>query len=230
MKPYLFSCVTLVVLGLSYVPACGGKSETTMGSEHGKGGAGGASGEGFAGVGAGPATHASECESLCERTTTEGCTEDTTSCLLVCATVTGYGACQPEVQKWLDCAKKSEVTCDSSGVPSFASCEMLLMSVSACALAEDPPKAVAKSCADFCDELDGTSCSIDTELGGCSEMCGIFGMVVTACQPKFVAYTNCQTKAGIACDDAGNLSAAGCESEQLVYLGCLMTEVGEGTL
>jgi len=228
MKSYLVAIGLLTSIGLSGVPGCGGKSEAYVDSN--SGGKGGASSNGFAGQGAGPATHVTECEALCSRSEDAGCTGSNASCLMVCATVTGYPSCQKEIEAWLSCAKTGGITCDASGNPTVSGCDSQLMMVSACALMQDPPKAVAKSCTEFCKEVDRAGCSVNNQLGNCDQMCGIAGVVVSACQQKFVDYTNCQAAGGITCDGSGNPQAVGCEAQQLIYVGCLMTEVGQGTL
>lgn len=225
MKASSWIWVVMVAIGFGS-PSCGGKSG--VGSGKGAGGQGGDAGEG--GSGAGPATHVSECESLCARTADAGCTTDATSCLLLCATVTGHSGCQSAITNWLDCAGDAEVTCDESDNPTFNGCDEELVMVSACAISTDPPKVVARSCSDYCGAVDDAGCTLDSPLGDCDQACGATGMVVSVCQGEFVSLLNCQSKTSITCDENGNPEFVGCESQQLLYMGCVMTEVGEGTL
>jgi hypothetical protein len=148
---------------------------------------------------------------------------------MVCATVTGYPACQEQIDTWLTCAENSSIACDPSGVPTFTDCENELMLVSACAITTPPPKAVVKSCDDFCTKLEDAGCSVDSQLGGCNQTCGITGNVVEACQDAFVAATQCQIDADVTCDESGQPVMTGCESELSVYAGCVLMEVGIGT-
>jgi hypothetical protein len=148
---------------------------------------------------------------------------------MVCATVTGYASCQSQIDEWLSCSETSAITCDTSGTPTFSDCNDELTSVGVCAMATPPPKAVAKSCEDYCDEVDAAGCSTDSTLGDCSQTCGVAAMVVAVCQADFVAMLNCQSKVGVTCDANGNPTTTGCGSEQITYTGCVMTEVGRGT-
>jgi hypothetical protein len=211
------------------ISACGGKSGSSSRSEDG--GAGGQSGgaSNQAGSGAGPATHLSECESLCSRTTKENCTSSSGDCLMVCATLTGYADCQSEIDKWLKCTKSSPIACDSSGNPNFTDCETELALVSACAILTPPPKAVAKSCEDYCAEVEAAGCDMSSTLGDCSLTCGLAGNVVSVCQDRFVELVQCQVDVGATCDDTGAPVFTGCESKQLVYFGCVAMEVGVAT-
>jgi hypothetical protein len=226
MKTSFWVSAVLVSLLVSGIPACGGKSD----SKGGEGGAGGSTMEGLAGSGAGPATHASECETICERTkNAPGCTGETNSCLLVCATLTGHPSCQDDIDSWVRCAKRSTITCDESGMPSFDECGTEMNMVGACALVTPPPPAVKESCDGYCSEVAASGCSVDTEYGDCAKVCGITGVVVSQCQEEFVNYTLCQANSGITCDESGQPQLQGCLSESSLYLSCVTKEIGAGT-
>jgi hypothetical protein len=226
MKASSWIWVVTVALGFGS-PSCGGTSDGGSGKA-----AGGQGGEAGAGSGAGPATHASECEALCERTTDAGCTTETdgTSCLLLCATVTGYSGCQPQITQWLDCANDATVSCAEDGTPTFEGCDASLLLVTACAMSADPPKVVARSCSEYCETVSDAGCSLESGYGDCEQMCGATGMVVAVCQDTFVNWVRCQSQTSITCAEDGTPEVTGCESQELLYMGCVMTEVGQGTL
>ncbi|HEY5955805.1 MAG TPA: hypothetical protein VIV60_04595, partial [Polyangiaceae bacterium] len=77
---------------------CGGKDEATVqpGDGSGNAGSGAAGGRANGGVGgrssstSDPQIHLSECEALCARTADAGCSAGADSCVLLCATVTGF--------------------------------------------------------------------------------------------------------------------------------------------
>lgn len=220
-----------ISLSLFGVPSCGGKSGVDAGHSSAGGQGGESAGQGgAAGSGAGPSTHVTECEALCARTVDAGCLNDETSCLVACATVTGYPSCQSPIDAWLICAKDSAITCDASGNPSFAACDTELALVGACALLNTPPVAVASTCADYCAQVDEAGCTAVSQLGDCSQACGISGTVVPNCQSSFVAFTQCEADAGVTCDSSGAPIVTGCDSEKTLYAACVMVEMGEGIL
>lgn len=216
------TCLLLLFVWLPI--GCGGKAQA--GTQ--RSGAGGEGGQGeMGGADPGPATHVSECEALCARSAEVGCTGGDTPCVLACATVTGFSSCQSQIQAWLDCAKEAEMVCDSSGVPTFAGCDLQLALAAACAASAPAPKAVQKSCGSYCDQLEASGCTATTPLGDCRQACGIAGMVVSTCQSKFIDYVNCAIASGESCDENGQINASICTAQQLVYAGCLFSEVGQ---
>jgi hypothetical protein len=219
-----------VSLGFFGAFACGGKSDVSSNqASGGRGEEGGTNAGGFSGSGAGPATHRTQCESLCARTAKiDGCTDNTLSCQLLCTTVTGYPSCQKQIDSWLKCSEDSAITCDESGVPNFADCENELLLAGSCAMTAEPPVAVKNSCEDFCTEVEVSGCTLDSQLGDCTQACGLSGTVVAACQTAFVDYLKCQLDTGVTCDESGVLAIDGCDSTRLKYLGCMLTEMAGG--
>jgi hypothetical protein len=224
------SSATILLLGTCLLLSCGGKVQAGVqrGDSGGQGGYGGEGEQG--GEDPGPATHATECEALCARTTVAGCSAGDSACVMVCATVTGFAGCQTQIQAWLDCAKVADVGCDSSGIPTFSGCDTKLALAAACAAMTPPPKVVAASCGNYCDQLTAAGCTVTTPIGDCSQACGLAGMVVSSCQSNFIDYLDCAVENGGSCDENGQLGTSVCTAQQLVYTGCLLTAVGEATM
>jgi hypothetical protein len=218
------SSAAVLLIGACLGLGCGGKALASMqqGNSEGQAGQGG--------KGPGPETHATECESLCARTADAGCSAGDSACVMACATVTGFAGCQSQIDTWLACAEKAEVVCDTSGVPTFAGCDLQLTLAAACAAAATPPKVVQKSCGNYCDQIEAAGCSTTTPIGECRQACGLAGMVVSDCQPGFITYLDCAVANGDSCDNNGLLNATPCMAQQLVYLGCVLSSVGAATL
>ncbi len=227
------SFAMILLMGACLLPGCGGRAQagTQEGNSGGQGGQGGQDergGEG--GEGAGPATHVTECEALCARTTEVGCSAGDTACVMVCATVTGYPACQSQIQAWLNCARAADVVCDSSGVPTFSGCDMQLTLAAACAATAPAPQVVQASCGSYCDQIEAAGCTATTPIGECRQSCGLAGTVVSTCQSRFIDYVDCAVESGASCDANGQLNPAICTAQQLVYSGCVLSEVGKASL
>jgi hypothetical protein len=224
---------TILLVGACLVLGCGGRAQAGVqeGNSDGQGGRGG-QGErgGEGGAGAGPATHVTECEALCARTTEAGCSAGDSACVMVCATVTGYPACQSQIQAWLNCARAADVVCDSSGVPTFSGCDMQLSLAAACAATAPAPKVVQASCASYCEQIEAAGCTATTPIGECRQSCGLAGTVVSSCQSQFIAYVNCAVDSGESCDGNGQLNAAVCTAQQFAYSGCVLSAVGQASV
>jgi hypothetical protein len=149
---------------------------------------------------------------------------------MLCATVTGFAACQRQIQAWLNCAKAADVTCDSAGIPTFSGCDLQLALAVACATTAPPPKAVQASCGGYCDQLEAKGCSMTTPIGDCGQACGLAGMVVSNCQSDFTRYLDCAVASNESCDQTGLLNTAVCTAQQFVYTGCVLSAVGKATM
>jgi hypothetical protein len=149
---------------------------------------------------------------------------------MACATVTGFPACQSQIEAWLSCARSAAVVCDPSGVPSFEGCDTQLAFAAGCAATTPPPKVVQKSCGDYCNQIEAAGCDATTPLGDCSQTCGLAGTVIADCQANFIKYLDCMVGTGESCDANGQLNTSICTAQQFVYMGCVFSAVGTATI
>jgi hypothetical protein len=218
MKGIAKSTATFLMIGASFWCGCGGKADADAQSTH------------TGGNSSGPSAHISDCEDLCSRSADAGCLAPDTTCVMSCATVTGFSECQKQIDAWIACAKEASVSCDSNGLPVFDGCDTKLAIVAACASTVAPPKEVSVPCGGFCDQIEAAGCSAATPLGDCRTSCGAAGLMVAACQSSYVKYLDCIVASGAGCGANGQLNTSICTAQQMVYTGCMLTEVGTATL
>ncbi len=220
--------------------SAGGSSPSSGGAGGSSSGAGGAGGSSAGGAptgsgGSGPATGGTggapmpdpelreRCGPYCERAGQALCdAHDPDDCAATCRLLVSLPDCADAFSDLLECSEAAAFTCDDSGEPTPAGCELEAAAAAICFVATAPDPALEQPCSDLCGRIQTTSCPNDDPPSDCQYGCQAAGNVVPECAAAWDDFLACAPEATYTCGDDGRAVAGGCEAPYLLYWACVI--------
>lgn len=160
------------------------------------------------------------CSALCTKEEAANCSAfgSVSSCQVGCELLVRNPSCASDAQSLFSCASGATASCDSSGNPTFANCDLQEVESAACFLVNATDQTLQAPCTTYCTAVAAAKCPNDNP-NGCVESCQVLGNLL-GCDSAWTEYVSCANGSTLSCGSDGKAGATACIVQAASFWEC----------